>query len=82
MEKSVFTAAAVAAELKSNFVEARLHCDGKANIERIKELQRELAGTIANPYFVIIDPTNEEKLSEGSFMTTSKFESFLKGARS
>ena len=43
MEEKIFPRPAVAGELKG-YVEARLHTDGRKNIDRIKELQRELSG--------------------------------------
>lgn len=62
----MFPSPAVAGVLSKNYVEARLHTDGKKNIERILELQRELTGSIATPIYVLIDPETEDK--KGSFL--------------
>ncbi|QDU70093.1 hypothetical protein [Engelhardtia mirabilis] len=82
MEKFTFPSAAVAAELVPNFVEARLHTDGRVNIDRIQGLQRDLAGTVANPYYVVVDPATGERLGEGPYMSAQKFAQFLQDARS
>ena len=74
-------------ELAPNFVEARLHTDGKVNIERIRELQRELAETVANPFYVLLDPETEERLLDatwmepGRWMDPEHFARFLETAR-
>ncbi len=61
MEEKVFHRPAVAEEL-AGFVEARLHTDGRKNIEEIRRLQRELTKSVANPFYVTIDPSSGEKL--------------------
>jgi hypothetical protein len=79
MEEKVFPLPAVAEVLK-NMVEARLHTDGSRNIERIHQLQRDLTGSIANPYYVIVDPTNERKLRESAGASSpGNFANFLRG---
>jgi len=64
--------------LSEGFVEARLHTDGKTNIERILELQENLAGSVANPIYVVLDPATEQELAryEGAALTDSQIESF------
>jgi thiol:disulfide interchange protein len=81
MERLTFPAEAVAAELVPHFVEARLHTDGEVNIDRILELQAELAGTVANPFYVLLDPRSGERLADGAFMAADRFAAFLRGAR-
>ena len=59
----MFRRPAVRRVLYKGFVEARLHTDFGVNIERIRELQAELAdGNVANPYYVIVDPDTGRKL--------------------
>ena len=64
MEETVFHRAAVAAQLE-NYTEARLHSDhgDRALRNRWKALSQELANTLANPTFVIVDPRDDEKLA-------------------
>ena len=83
MEENVFYLPAVAGLLSDNYVEARLHADGEVNIERIRELQLELAQSVATPIYVVVDPKTGEKraLLEGATLTdTSKFTAFLESA--
>ncbi len=83
MEEKVFPRPAVAEEL-AGFVEARLHTDGRKNIEEIKRLQRELTGSVANPFYVTIDPSSEERLEtfEGAtLLDDTPFIDFLKASR-
>ena len=79
MEEKVFRLPAVAAELEQ-WVEARLHTDGLHNIDAIKALQQKLTGSVANPYYVIVDPASEQKLRvlEGA-TTPERFIAFLRG---
>lgn len=65
--------------LSEHYVEARLHTDGKTNIERILQLQDELARSPANPIYVIVDPSNERELGrvEGAPLLDSKKREFL-----
>lgn len=80
MEETIFPAPAVARELELGFVEARLHTDGQDNIERILELQRELAGVQATPYYLIVDAETGEKLRVLERPTTEEgFRAFLTG---
>lgn len=57
MEQYVFPSPAVAGVLEQGFVEARLHTDGEENIDRILALQAELTGSVATPYYLVVDPT-------------------------
>jgi len=82
MEEKVFPRPAVAAELE-RYVEARLHTDGQRNIDAIRQLQKELTGSIANPYYVTIDPATGAKLGsfEGStLLDDTPFVEFLQGS--
>lgn len=56
MEEKVFPKPAVAGELKEHYVEARLHTDGGPREAENRKLQKDIAGSPANPYYVIIDP--------------------------
>ena len=83
MEEKVFPRAAVAAELE-HYIEARLHTDGLKNIAEIKRLQKELTNSVANPYYVTIDPSSEEKLDsfEGATLIDDQpFIDFLRRSR-
>jgi hypothetical protein len=81
MEESVFPAPAVARVLEQGFVEARLHADGRKNIDRILELQEQLTATVAIPHYVIIDPETGEKLRAlGRVALADEFLEFLNGA--
>ena len=79
MEEGVFRLPDVLRTLKQNFVEARLHADGQQHIERIREVQAELTGSIATPIYVVQDPVTGEvhgKL-EGARFGEGVFEGFL-----
>ena len=83
MELKVFRRAAVAAELEQYFIEARLHTDdGVPNIERTRERQATLTNSVANPYYVIVDPATERPLGklEGA-RTPGAFLDWLEKAR-
>ena len=64
MEDTILPSPAVAEVLNESYVEARLYTDGEENLERILGLQKALAGSVANPVFVLVDPTSEQKLYE------------------
>lgn len=83
MELLTFPDEAVASELIPNFVEARLHTDTKDDRfeDRILELQRDLAGTPALPFYIVLDPSSGEKLATGNYMSKERFIDFLKTAR-
>ena len=83
MEMKVFPRPAVAAEL-SNYVEARLHTDGRKNIEDILELQKRLTQSVANPFYVAVDPKAEVilgKFDHATLSDDSPFVDFLKSSR-
>ena len=83
MEEKVFPRTAVAEQLE-HFVEARLHTDGQKNIEAIRKLQSELTGSVANPYYVTVDPSNRAKLKsfEGAtLIDDTPFVDFLRDSR-
>ncbi|TAJ21768.1 MAG: hypothetical protein EPO68_04165 [Planctomycetota bacterium] len=62
MELTVFPRPEVAIELEK-VVEARLHTDGRKNIEQILELQKRFTQSRANPYYLVIDSKTEQELS-------------------
>ena len=85
MEEKVFRLPAVAGLLSEGYVEARLHTDGKEGdpaYDRSRELQDELAGSKANPIYLIVDPASGETLDrfEGADLTGTRFEAFLREA--
>lgn len=67
MEGVTFRDPAVAAELKQHFVESRLHMDGdevvpEGLMTKHRDLQAELIGNPAMPYYAILDPDTDEFL--------------------
>lgn len=57
----------VAPELRTRFVESRLHMDGDDRVDpqllaAHRQLQQELIGSRAVPYYAILDPRNGEFL--------------------
>jgi hypothetical protein len=81
MEEKIFRDPAVAGILRDGYVEARLHTDGDAHIERIRELQQQLAHSVATPYYVVIDPETgtERARHEGATLNdVTTFSEFLK----
>jgi hypothetical protein len=64
MEQSIFPLPAVAERL-NKMVEARLHSDAYDKSQRavIVKLQDELAGSRANPYYLVIDPKTDRILA-------------------
>ena len=79
MEDNVFPEPAVAGILETNYIEARLHTDGQTNIERILELQKTLARSVANPIYVIVDPATGEERGryEGAALTGGQLDRFI-----
>ena len=63
MEKNVFPLPAVAGILNESYIEARLHADGDVNIEQIRELQMELAQSVATPFYVVVNPKTGESVA-------------------
>lgn len=82
MEEKVFRLPDVFRVLKEDYVEARLHTDGSKNIDRIKEKQAELTGSVATPIYVVLDPESEQitGLFEGATFDADEFEGFLRAA--
>ena len=69
MEGTVFLSPAVAGIMKANLVEARMHVDTQntlteAQFATNQKYRDELAGTLAMPYFVVVDPHTGKKLGE------------------
>ena len=56
MEEGDFFEPTVVGLLDPNYVEARLHTDGKRNVEAIQKLRAELARTRALPVYLIVAP--------------------------
>jgi len=84
MEEKVFRLPAVAGILGKSYVEARLHTDGegKPAYDRNRELQKELARSVANPVYVVIDPKSRAEFGrfDGADLTGTRFETFLRQA--
>ena len=82
MEGSIFPRAAVADLLEHGFVEARLHTDGGPAKAANRARQAALAGTIALPVYVVLDPASGAELGQLEGATTeARFVEFLRGAR-
>jgi uncharacterized protein YfdQ (DUF2303 family) len=67
MEDDVFPSPAVAELMKKFTIESRQHTDSKntltdAQFADNKSAQAEIAGTKANPFFVIVDPHTGAKI--------------------
>lgn len=81
MEEKIFPRPAVAAELKRNFIEARLHTDGGPAVQRNKDLQRELTRSVALPYYVVVDPESGAPLrKKAGLLSEAVFLELLQGA--
>ena len=70
-----------------NYVEILLHTDGKdekyrESSRRNRKLQKERFGSIALPYYVIVDPEDEEVLwKDGGVFTAEEFLEIFRTAR-
>jgi len=69
MENSIFLLPAVAGLMQEHFVEARHHTDTQntLTVEQLaanRKLQAELAGTTANPFYVVVDAKTGEVLGK------------------
>jgi hypothetical protein len=70
-----------------NYVEVLLHTDGKDEKHREsslrnRKLQRDRFGTIALPYYAIVDPNDDEVLWEsGGVFTAEEFLELFRTAR-
>ena len=85
MEETIFPLPAVAGLLTEGYIEARLHTDGEDGVpqyDRSRELQEEMAGSKANPIYLIVDPQTGATLDrfEGADLTGTSFEAFLREA--
>lgn len=68
MEDDVFPSPAVAALMQKFVVESRQHTDSQntltdAQFQDNRKAQAEIAGSKANPFFVLVDPRTGAKLS-------------------
>lgn len=80
MEEKIFPRPAVAGELGSNFIEARLHTDGGPAVDHNKQLQKEMTGSVANPIYVIVDPKTGKSLrKKAGLVPEADFLLFLRG---
>jgi hypothetical protein len=82
MEERIFRLPDVGRVLKQSYVEARLHTDGAAHLERIRSLQAELTGSLATPIYVVQDPEDGSVLGkfEGATFDGTEFAGFLEEA--
>jgi len=83
MEEKIFLKPAVAGLLRKHFVEARIHTDSPIKGAEQRALAQKLAGSLANPQYVIVDPTTMKpsktfSLSGGWSTWEAKFSKFLK----
>ena len=67
MEEQAFPDAAVAALLKSKFIEVRLHAENQQRLpaekrQRFLDLRDALVGSVAIPAYAILDPRTEKSL--------------------
>lgn len=67
MENHIFLSPAVAGLMSAGFVEARHHTDIQNTLtaEQFaanRKLQEEIAGTKANPFYVVVDPKTGKEL--------------------
>ena len=65
--------------LEDHYIEARLHTDGKKNIERTLELQQELAESVATPFYLVIEPKSGRRVgrTKAGVVTEGMFTDFL-----
>lgn len=80
-EEKVFPSETVKPVLEKHFVEARLHTDGDRGKE-LRQLQQEMVRSVANPYYIVIDPVSGQRVG-GELMaltTEDTFREFLKDA--
>jgi hypothetical protein len=64
MERGPFLSRPVQKEF-NNLVEIVLYTDGPAENRKNRDFQKERFGTIALPYYVLLDPTGEKILWQG-----------------
>ena len=79
-EEVLFSIPALRSELEK-VIEARLHCDTGPRNEEWKTLSRSYIGLVANPYFVLVDPTTKKMVRsyDPSDMDPEHLIRFLKG---
>ena len=80
MEERVFLRKEVYRQLNKNFVEARLHMDGRERIGEKKDdanhvLQKKYSNSVALPTYVVIDPDTRKPL--GTMRGYKDVETFL-----
>ncbi len=80
MEEITFPRPAVAEVLENHFVEARLHTDGKDNLDQILELQQRWTQSVATPSYVVVRPADEKVLGILIGAKSSEFLDFLQGS--
>ncbi len=83
MEANIFPKKEVAAELE-NFVLVKLFTDGEGEIyERHQQMEQEMFGTVALPYYAVIDAKGKPVSSfPGLTRNVQEFTDFLKNAKS
>ncbi|MCK6460670.1 MAG: hypothetical protein L6Q95_12350, partial [Planctomycetes bacterium] len=64
MERGPFLSKAVQKEF-ANLVEIALYTDGPEENRKNRDFQKERFGTIALPYYALLDPTGEKVLWQG-----------------
>ncbi len=64
MERGPFLSKAVQKEF-GNLVEIALYTDGPEENRKNRDFQKERFGTIALPYYALLDPTGEKVLWQG-----------------
>ncbi len=81
MEGGPFLSKAVQREFK-RFVEIVLHTDGPEENRKHRDFQKERFGTIALPYYVLLDPTGTKILWQGGgSYTAEQFAGHLAAAK-
>lgn len=75
MEEKIFPSPAVAGLMQRFIVESRQHTDSQNTLtaEQFaanKKAQKEISGTIANPYFVVVDPKSGKQIGRHELSST------------
>jgi len=81
MEGGPFLSKVVQTEFK-RFVEIVLHTDGPVENRKHRDFQKERFGTIALPYYVLLDPTDTKRIfwQGGGSYTAEQFAAHLRTA--
>ena len=68
--------------LEDHYIEARLHTDGEKNIDRILALQKELAQSVATPFYLVVEPKSGRRVgsTKAGVVTEGSFSAFLSEA--